>query len=199
MRHEKKNDRGIAELTDSKSQKIRYGAPDGPRKRKENYDGSEPLEYPGHEAVAQFLASPKALQQFESLAALAAHFGVARQTVDKWKRDIDVLRRAEWLTMPNKLAAKLHIRRAWEPIVEKVIERAQNGDMQAIKFCEALAWSEDRPVLDASVTSTFALAGAIASTRDDQRAPEWFVRQQQQLRRTESMTETSDPPTDTSE
>lgn len=40
-------------------EKVRYGAPDGPRKQREHFDGGDPLDYPGHEAIAQFHATPK--------------------------------------------------------------------------------------------------------------------------------------------
>lgn len=47
------------------------------------YDGHEPLEYPGHEAVAQYLAAPESLREFKSFSDLANHFHVSRMTIHR--------------------------------------------------------------------------------------------------------------------
>src|SRR5215510_4645250 len=103
----------VETASNASSEKVRYGAPDGPRQRPDSYDGSEPLDYPGHEAVAQFLAASPADQPFKSLSVLAADFNVTRMTVHRWKHDRDVLRRARWLSMSNALAGDLAVRREW--------------------------------------------------------------------------------------
>ena len=131
--------------TDAQSEKIRYGAPDGPRKnRPENYHGWEPLAFLGHEAAAWFLAFPKKLKEFKSIAALAKHFSVTRKTVHCWMRDIDVLKRAEWLSETNKIIGKLVIRRACAGLSEKLVEMGMGGDIAAIKVCMDIALREDK-------------------------------------------------------
>jgi hypothetical protein len=127
------------------SEKTRYGPPDGPRKnRQPGYDGREPLEYPGHEATAQFLATPESEREFDSITALAKHFDVSRTTVYRWTQDIDVLRRAEYLSTQNKVTGKLIIRREWPEIMAKLVEKAKGGHVQATKVCADLAWPEDK-------------------------------------------------------
>src|ERR1700722_18895632 len=103
----------ITAITKSSTEKIRYGAPDGPRvKRDENYDGRERLPYPGHEIVAEFLATPKS-QRVVSIKKLAEHFKVTPKTIHCWARDRDVLRRATFLSQNNKLSGDLVARRDW--------------------------------------------------------------------------------------
>jgi hypothetical protein len=127
------------------SEKTRYGAPDGPRKnRQPGYDGREPLEYPGHEATAQFLATPESEREFDSITALAKHFDVSRMTVYRWTQDIDVLRRAEWLSMQNRVTGRLIIRRAWPKMMAKLADDAIGGHVQATKLCADYAWPEDK-------------------------------------------------------
>jgi len=134
------------------TEKIRHGAPDGPRRqRSETYDGSSPLEYPGHEAVAQYLAAPKSLRELKSDTDVADYFQVTRMTIFRWKRDPDVIRRAHWLTRFNEMVGDIAARREWAEIVKKVIDNALNGDLQAVKFCELRAWSKD-PAVERSLT-----------------------------------------------
>jgi hypothetical protein len=138
------------------SEKIQLRAPSGPRqKRRERYDGREPLPYAGHEAVAQFLAAPPtSLREFKSLTALAAHFKVTRMTVHRWKQDSDVMQRAYWLSKRNKIAGDLLARQAWLRIMEKVIEMAKNGDFRAIKFIEFHAWAEDLKIKQTEISAS---------------------------------------------
>jgi len=73
---------GNLESLKEHSGKIRFGASNGPRrKRKGKYDGSSPLIYLGHETVAQHLALPKSLRKFKSDGDIAKHFSVDRVTV----------------------------------------------------------------------------------------------------------------------
>jgi len=133
------------QTTQSRTEKTRYGAPDGPRqKRDANYDGRDPLPYPGHEIVAEFLATPKGQRQV-SIKKLAEHFQVTPKTIHCWARDRDVLRRATFLTQNNKLLGDLAARRDWGRIVEAQVAKAAGGDTTAAKFCEQRAWPEDGP------------------------------------------------------
>jgi hypothetical protein len=126
------------------SEKVRYGAPDGPRqKRRPRHNGREPLDYPGHEALAQFLAAPKSDREFKSLTALANHFNVTRNTAHRWKRDIDVMQRAHWLSTRNQMAGDLVARREWPEIMERAAQLAKSGDVPAMKFCESRAWTKE--------------------------------------------------------
>jgi hypothetical protein len=100
-------------------QKIRYGAPNGPRRtERENLDRREPIPYPGHEAVAQYLAAPDSERQFRSVQELADHFHVTRKTIYAWRKDEFVLKRVEWLTQQNKLHGTSslvgHGRKSWK-------------------------------------------------------------------------------------
>jgi hypothetical protein len=133
------------------SEKVRYGAPNGPRRKRRNCDGREPLDYPGHEAVAQYLATPKLDREFESLTALANRFEVTCVTVHRWKKDKDVMRRTNWLLMQTRMEGDFVARREWPEIMEKAVELAKSGDVQAMKFCESRVWpkksgEEDSPI-----------------------------------------------------
>jgi hypothetical protein len=69
---EDQNHPGIIEAPNLLSTEIRFGPPSGPRRpRDEEYDGHKPLEYPGHEAVAEYLATPKSFREFKSDSDLA--------------------------------------------------------------------------------------------------------------------------------
>ena len=142
---DKKDEPQNSNTIDAQSKKIRYGAPDGPREnRRENYHGREPLEFLGHEAAAWFLAVPKNLREIKSIAALAKHFSVTRKTVHYWMKDIDVLKRAEWLSETNKIIGKLVVRRACGELSEKLVEMGMGGDIAAIKMCMDIALREDK-------------------------------------------------------
>src|ERR1019366_3564430 len=83
---------GIVQPLSASSEKIRFGAPDGPRQRHGGkYDGQSPLEYSGHEAVAGFLAFPTSIREFKSVKDLARHFHVTRMTIYRWGHDPDVI------------------------------------------------------------------------------------------------------------
>jgi hypothetical protein len=166
---EAQNHEETVEALNAPSEKIQYGAPSGPRqKHRDKYDGREPLIYPGHEAVAQFLAAPTSLRDFKSLTALAAHFNVTRVTVYRWKHDVNVLRRAYWLSMRNKIAGDLLARQAWLPIMKKGIEMAKNGDFRAIKFIESQAWTQELGIQQSQHTATVCVADLFGADEDDQ-------------------------------
>jgi hypothetical protein len=149
-------------------EKVRYGAPDGPRQKgREKYDGREPLDYEGHEAVAQFLATPKSDREFESLTALADHFNVTRMTVHRWKQDVEVMQRANWLSLCNQMAGDLVARREWQQIMEKAVELARAGDVQAMKFCESRAWPEELPVEHSQVSKTVSIKDLFGIDKGD--------------------------------
>jgi hypothetical protein len=123
-------------LTEAQLEKVGFGAPPRSRKsRSENYDGHQPLEYSGLEAVAWHLATPKSLREFKSDSDLARHFHVARITIHRTKKDIDVIKRAHWLSMRNKLAGDLILRCEYPSIIEKVVELAKKGNIKAMDFC----------------------------------------------------------------
>ena len=129
---------------DAQFGRTRSGAPDGPRqKRSKMQDRSEPLEFPGHETVAQFMATPKSLREFESVTALAKHFNITTKTIYCWMKDDNVMRRAEWLSMRNKRHGDLSIRCRYEEILEKLTEKALTGDIAAIKLYIETAFPED--------------------------------------------------------
>ena len=129
---------------DTQSGMARVGAPDGPRQNRGTADRREPLEFLGHETVAQFMATPKSLREFESVTALAKHFNVTTKTIYCWMKDDDVMRRAEWLSMRNKRHGDLSIRCRYEEIIEKLIEMASTGNVAAIKLCLDIAFPVDQ-------------------------------------------------------
>jgi hypothetical protein len=104
---------------------------------------NEPLEYAGHEALAQFLAYPEPMKVFKSLTALAKHYGVTRMTVHRWRHSAGVLQRAEWLSKGNRLAGVLAARSNWERVVQAQVTKAITGDTQAARFLNEIAWSDD--------------------------------------------------------
>jgi HTH domain len=132
-------------VIDAQPDKIRIGASEGLRKNpRPNYNGDEPLEFPGDEEVAVFLATPKSEREFDSISALAEHLNVSRMTIYRRRQDIEVLRRAEFLLTQNKVIGKLNIRREWADITEKLVEQAKSGNVHAVKLCKDLAFPEDR-------------------------------------------------------
>ena len=140
---EGQNHQEIVSTADMRSKRIRNVAPNGPRKkRREKHDCSEALEYPGREALAQFLATPRSLREFGSYNDLAKHFEVTRMTIFRWKQDTDVIERAVWLCKCNQMIGDLFACQAWPRIMQKVVEMAIQGNMDAIKFCPSRAWAE---------------------------------------------------------
>jgi hypothetical protein len=139
---------GVGEV---QSEKIHYG----PRQKGgEYYDGREPLEHPGHEAAAWFQAFPEGMREFKSIAALARHFRVARMTIYRWSKDIDVLKRADFLSMQNKIAGILIARREYPSMVEIGVETAKAGNIAAMKIFLELAFPEDKQANKSGISSS---------------------------------------------
>lgn len=139
------NHQGNVEVPKSESEKIRYGAPDGPRPEgSENYNGHTPIEWPGLEAVAQYLAAPKPLREFKSDNDLAKHFHVTRMTIYRWKHHPDVVKRVYWIASNYRLVGDLMVRINWPQITQKVYEEAMDGNIAAAKFCEEIAWRQEK-------------------------------------------------------
>jgi hypothetical protein len=167
--YETQNHDGTIEASSAPSEKIVPGAPSGRRqKRRDRYDGREPLPYAGHESVAQFLAAPASLRKFKSLTALAAHFEVTRMTVHRWKQDIDVMQRAYWLSMRNKIAGDLLARQASLRIMKKVIEMAVNGHFRAIEFVWSRAYGEELGIQQSRLNASVCAADLFGTDEDDQ-------------------------------
>ncbi len=160
---------GNLESLKEHSGKIRFGASDGPRrKRKGKYDGSSPLIYLGHETVAQHLALPKSLRKFKSDGDIAKHFSVERMTVYRWKKDPDVIQRAYFLSIHNQMVGDLRARRAWPRIMQKAVEMASKGDLQAIKFCESRAWAEKPRVEQSQLCASVLIEDLFGPGEDDE-------------------------------
>jgi hypothetical protein len=187
-------------VTDAQSEKIRYGAPDGPRKnRRENYHGREPLEYLGHEAVASFLAFPKELREFKSVAALAKHFNVARKTIYCWMKDIDVLKRADWLSETNKIIGKLVVRRACPGMSEKLVEMGMGGNISAIKLWAEITLREDKqqeksPLSPSSLEEVLERAEIIYEKHAEMMTPTWLKERTKRLEGEKPPVEAAGPP-----
>jgi hypothetical protein len=178
---------GFVEAPKAQSEKIRYGAPDGPRRTgSEKYNGHTAIEWPGLEAVAQYLAAPICLREFKSDNDLAKHFHVTRMTVYRWKQDPDVIQRVHWLSNRYRLAGDLQARINWRRIVQKAIQRAMKGDMQAIKFCEEIAWRQEKQSEKAQI-SPYSLEEVLASGREEHvknaemMTPTWIKEREKRL------------------
>lgn len=113
--------------------------------RSGEYHGSQPLDYEPHEALAQYLAAPEGMGEFNSITSIAKHFKVTRVTVHRWSHLSAVLQRAEWLSKRNKLSGDLFARRNWERVMRAQVKKAIAGDCQAAKFVQENAWGEETP------------------------------------------------------
>jgi hypothetical protein len=111
-------------------------------------DCTKPLNSPEDEAIAEYLSTPKSIRQFKSFIELAEHFNISRMTVYRRSKDLRVLKRAEWLLSPHKLAGDLAVHRNWARIVAGQVKAALAGDTRAAKFCKECAWPEDKSSLD---------------------------------------------------
>jgi hypothetical protein len=139
--------------------------PDRPRKR--TYpDREKPFDSPEDEAIAQYLAMPKSIREFKSVAALAKHFSISRQTVYRRRKDLDVLQRVEWLVMNYRLAGDLIARRNWPQIVASQVKAALAGDTRAAQFCKVVAWPET-----SGVSASLSIGDASAATQDTEVIP----------------------------
>lgn len=168
LRTNRQDHQGIIEAPKTQSEKIRYGAPDGPRRRRsEIYDGQLPLEYPGHEAVARFLASPRSIRQFKSTKDLAKHFQVSRMTIFRWGHDPDVIQRAYFLSEINQKAGDLLARQEWPRIMHAAVQKAIGGDLQSIKFCESRAYPKKLRVEQPNLNATVSIQDLLGTTESD--------------------------------
>jgi hypothetical protein len=166
MKVDKKR-KGIVDTSKAQSEKVRFGAPCGPRiTESENYDGRTPIKWPGHEAVAQYLAAPKSRREFKSDSDLAKHFQVDRMTIHRWKNAPDVIKRAHWLSMQNKMVGDTIARREYVSIIEKAVELAKNGNIPAMKFCAERAFPEDYRTEKSRISSS-SIAEVLERSREE--------------------------------
>jgi hypothetical protein len=136
--------RSVIEANSPRPQETHSATPDGPpKKRRNKYDGSRPLDFPGDEAVAQFFAAPKQCRQFKSVSALAEHFDVTRPTIYRWAHDRDLLKRTEWLAMRNRGFGDFIACREWPGIVKAQVAAALAGDTRAAFFSQNRVWPDD--------------------------------------------------------
>ena len=134
----------------------------------EECDGSYPLSSPGHEAVAQYLATPKSLRNFRSDSHLAKHFEVSRMTVYRWKQIPDVIKRALWLSKCNQFIGDMHARQEWPRIMKRAVQMAIQGNINAIRFCEARAWAEKLQVTQSQLSASILIEDLLGtSERND--------------------------------
>ena len=116
--------------------------------RETEYDGTEPLDDPADEAIAQFLAAPEEFRQFKSVSALAKHFNLSRMTVYRRKENVDVVERIKWLLEKSMLFGDLIACREWASIVKAQVKAALGGDTRAALFCQNRAWRQSLIVLE---------------------------------------------------
>ena len=125
------------------------------RKRKRTFDRTKPLDSLDDEAIAQYLATPKSVRDFKSLTDLARHFNVARMTVYRRTKELNVLQRAEWLLQHHMLAGDLIASLHWERIMAGQVRAAAAGDTKAAQFCKERAWPEDPAGFDVLAKQMF--------------------------------------------
>jgi hypothetical protein len=130
---------------------------------RENYDGSEPLDDPVFEAIAQFFAAPREFKQFRSAITLAENFGISRMTVYRRAQNNDVVLRIKWLLRKSMQGADLIACREWSGIVRAQVKAALAGDLRAAMFCQNRAWRQGLGCLGGETIEP-ALAGADAIT-----------------------------------
>jgi hypothetical protein len=182
-----KKTKGIVDAPKAQSEKVRYGAPCGPRTTEsENYDGRTPMKYPGHEVVAQYLAAPKSLREFKSDNDLAKHFHVNRMTIHRWKIAPDVIKRAHWLSIQNKMVGDTIARREYPSIMKRLVELAMKGNIPAMKLCAERAWLDDKRAEKSDVSSP-SLEELLKRSREEHikngemMTPTWLKERQKRL------------------
>jgi hypothetical protein len=131
--------------------------------RRTDYDGTEPLDDPAFEAIAQFFAAPRQFRKFDSAKALAKNLGVSRMTVYRRAEDADVVRRMEWLLRKSMRSGDLIACREWPGIVGAQVNAALAGNTRAAAFCLNRAWRQQTSILG-EVTTEPAIGGADALT-----------------------------------
>lgn len=132
--------------------------------RETEYDGTEPLDDPADEAIAQFLAAPQEFRQFKSVSALAKHFNLSRMTVYRRKENVDVVERIKWLLEKSMLFGDLIACREWAGIVKAQVKAALGGDIRAALFCQNRAWRQGSLNCFGVETIEPSIAGADAIT-----------------------------------
>ena len=162
---------------------------DPPRSRQR--DRTEPLDDPSEETVAQFFAAADGLREFESVTALASHLNVSRVTIYRWGKIPRILQRIEHLSLQNKVIGDLYVRRHWLSIMRETVEKAENGDVQATRFCADCAWPES-----SGVNQGLSLSELIASTEDTEELPTWIDQKLIQERNAPSEPTTPEPTSD---
>ena len=147
------------ESNSTRPQEVGTAAPDGPRMtHRKDYDGSEPLDDPAHEAIALFFATPRQFRQFKSVSTLAEHFGISRITIYRRAADVDVVHRIKCLLERSMRFGDLIACREWAGIVKAQVEAALAGDTRAAMFCQNRAWRQNS-IFDSKTTEP-AIAGA---------------------------------------
>ena len=147
----------------NESQRSRY-APDGDEiVRRKDYDGTEPLDDPAFEAIAQFFAAPRQFRNFDSVNALAKNLGVSRMTVYRRAQDANVIQRIDSLLRKSMRSGDLIACREWPGIVGAQVNAALAGDTRAAVFCLNRAWRQQTSILG-EVTTEPAIGGADALT-----------------------------------
>jgi hypothetical protein len=129
--------------------------------RREDYDGSEPLDDLAFEAIAQFFAAPRQFRQFKSVSALAEALGLSRMTIYRRAEDVDVVLRIRWLLTKSMFFGDLVASREWQAIVEVQVKAALAGDLRAAMFCQNRAWRQQTSIFGETTTEP-AIGGADA-------------------------------------
>jgi hypothetical protein len=131
--------------------------------RRTDYYGTEPLDDPCYEAIAQFFAAPRQFRQFKSVSALAEHFGISRVTAYRRAQNDDVVLRIKWLLRKSMQGGDLVACQEWPGIVQAQVKAALGGDLRAAMFCQARAWRQSLDCLGVETIEP-AIAGADAIT-----------------------------------
>jgi hypothetical protein len=132
----------------TRPQEDRSDAPDDALiEHRTDRDGSERLDDPAHEAIAQFFATPLQFRRFKSVRALAEHFGVSRMTIYRRAENVDVVQRIKWLLERSMHFGDLIACREWAGIMKAQVQAALSGDTRAAIFCQNRAWRQSSSIL----------------------------------------------------
>jgi len=66
------------------------------------------------------------------------------------------------------MVGDLRARRAWPRIMQKAVEMASKGDLQAIKFCESRAWAEKPRVEQSQLCASVLIEDLFGPGEDDE-------------------------------
>jgi hypothetical protein len=140
--------------------------------RRTDYDGTEPLDDPAFEAIAQFFAAPRQFRRFRSVNDLAKNVGACRMTIYRRLENVDVMLRIKWLVRKSMLSGDFTACLEWHGIMEAQVRAALAGDLRAAMFCQNRAWRQQTSIFgEVTIEPAIGGADAIAMWQEKTSAP----------------------------